>query len=213
MKPIITLGSQVPISENIITGAGSQYDRRSYTRTWWIGESELFMTEANTEGQVRINCAEARKPKEESNSMTKATWFIQPFDWMTCGTFKFDQVRLGTFNIDDVAKKFDIIDLEQLEWDDVAKSDFTLCKKWKVSDPNIVVWEADNKENPSKYRTHVTLTFLEREGGEIVDKRDWTVTSEWVHGNSLEVVQGPIINTMRAHFREYYRGMTIKSTD
>jgi hypothetical protein len=214
MPHIINPSSQDLPSPNIITDAAAKFDRRTFARTWWQGESEMFVSASNEYGCVRINCAEARKPKEESTSSTKATWFIQPLNWMYTGTFKFLQQPLGIFDIDNVVKKFNIVDLEQIEGgDSLAQSDFTTCMKWSVSDPKTVQWEADNVENPSKYRALITLTFLEKEDGDIVKRIPWTVASDWQHGNSLQIVQGSIINDMRAYLADYYHGMTIKSKD
>ena len=202
-----------PESETITELKGNKYDRNTYTRAWWQGEAERFEDpETNPEGIVRVCCVEDRKPKDESTSSTKATWFIQPVNWMKTGTFKIDKQPLGVVNIDSIAKQFDILDFEAMDgWENRAKSGLATCAKYSWS--NDVRWEVD--DSTGMYRACVSLKWSEREDGDVLphdpNKHDWVVYSEWTVGNSLEVVQGPIMNKIKDDLKDFYCGMTLVS--
>mgnify|MGYP003388311377 CR=1 FL=1 len=209
----VTTGTYVPpTSETITELKGNKYDRNTYTRAWWQGESPRFEAEDNEEGIVRVCSVEDRKPKDESTSSTKATWFIQPLNWMTQGTFTILRQPLGVVNIDTVAKQFSLLDLEEMDgWEDRAKSDLATCAKYSWSDD--VKWESDS--STGMYRACVSLKWLEKEDGDLIThvptKHCWTVYSDWTVGNSLEIVQGPIMNKVKDDLKDFYRGMTIAS--
>ena len=209
----ITTGSYTPPqSETVNEIKGNQYDRRSYTRQWYVGESSRFESDSNEDGMVRICCVEERKPAEESTSSTKATWFVQPLNWMQTGTWKFNSQMLGIVNIDTIVKQFDIVDIELMDgWEDKAKSDLDTCAKYSWS--NDVEWHTDTATG--MYRAVVKLRWLEKLDGELVTFNpaihEFSIETEWMRGNTLESCQGPIMNKFRDDIRDFYAGMKIVS--
>ena len=209
----IQTGTYVPPkSETIMIINGNKYDRQTYTRTWHEGESQRFESENNEEGTVRICCVEHRKPKEESTSSTKATWFIQPLNWMEVGTFKVDQQPLGVVNINTIARQFTVLDIVEMDgWENKAKSDLSTCAKWSMAED--VKWETDM--STGKYRACVSLKWIEKVDGDAVRhdpiRHCWNVYSEWTVGNSLEIVQPSIMRSITADLKTFYAGMQIVS--